>query len=191
MTARAALRSLDATVTVAELQRTVIAEEAAAGWNVADARRPLSDQERKAGVRFGWLAERENTLAERLTAATDPIQAIIVDWLTDITSTLNPRQTVEVVAAAASPLSQWTPPGIDQVTQAVTAEVSRILMDAWTAGAADVLREADTQKATAPGVTVPMDAATSELIAGLAAQLIAARASRVLTAAVEAARTAL
>lgn len=190
-TVRAGLHGLDAALTVAELSRAVIDAEAAGGWNVAGARRPLSDVEWASGVRFGWLAERETTLSERLLRATDPIEQVLTGWLSDITDGLNPRQTVEVVAAAASPVTDWQPPTMRDVSEQVTATVVGVLWECWEAAAGDVLREAHSQHTRPNAGIVAMDEGTRTVVQGLATQLVAARASRVLAAALDAARDGL
>ena len=185
-----ALAELDAAVGVAELERAVIAAEAAGGWNVPDARRSLTEAEFKAGVEFGDMQTRMTRAADALAAATDPVAEHVMSWLGQRLAGVDGPGAVLVLSDLASPATAMPIPGLDKVIGDCEAAAVRVLQRVWVDAAAEARWEARRQNVNPPEVDLPIDDATSTVVAGAARTIVADRLARLLRVALEAARRA-
>lgn len=189
MTLTAALADLDAAVTLAELERAVIAAEAEAGWNVHNARRPLTAAEFAAGVKFGPIQRRYDRLAEALVVAVEPVAEAVLAWLPDALAGLTPRQAADALSRMASPTTPLPAPGLDDASATARAAVERTLRQAWQEACGDVLTEARHQGAKhLPAEPAPITPAAADVIDAATDRLVGHRVARVLAVAEATAR---
>ncbi len=185
-----ALAELDAAVRVAELERAVIAAEAAAGWNVPNARRSLTEAEFKAGVKFGDMQTRMTRAADALAAATDPAAEHVMRWLGQRLAGVDGPEAVLVLSDLASPATAMPIPGLAEVIADCEAKAVRVLRRVWAEAAQEARWEARRQNVNPPEVELEVDAATDAVVAGAAQTIVGDRLARLLRVALEAARRA-
>lgn len=182
---------LEALVLLAELERDVIALEAAADRNVPDATRPLSKAEWDAGVRFGVIDARTQRLADDGLAATNILAQRLADAMeTELADAGSVADVQARTAMWASPLIGSLPAGVsrDDVSKA-TAGVQDVLTQAWDGGAADVRAEYEYQGAAGlPDVGPAIPPSMVVTLAGAALAVVTHRVSRMLGVAATTAR---
>lgn len=187
---RSTLAGLDAAVTVAELERVVIAAEAEAGLNVPDARRALSMVELRAGVRFGDLNERLRAAGERLFRVADPVVVLVSRWLADTLRDMTQPDAVELLTDAAAPTSRLDIPGLDEAMRDATDAGVHVLLDLWRESAEAVKGEAASQGGNTPSRTTQPDAESLQVMQASVQAVVVEAVARVLRVALDAARRA-
>lgn len=182
------LGGLEVTVALAELERAVIAAEAESGRSVPNARRPLTEVEFAAGVRFGRIdalvQETAAAMVEVARKVTDHIEA----ELPTLTRGLTPAQVAGLLSRMASPTTGLDVPGIHEAEAVAHRDARAALEEAWARTAQGVLDEAASQGAQDLPPVVPVDAVTVDVIDAAVSTVITAWVSRWLTVAVDAAR---
>lgn len=187
---RAALAGLDAAVTVAELERTIIAAEAEVGLNIPNARRALSSVEFAAGVRFGDMYQRMMLAGERLANVTAPVVDLLSGWLLDRLRSASKGEAVALLTGMLSPAAPLPVPGLSEAMAVATREGVAVLSAVWRESAEDVKAEAVRQGGNAPASTETPDDDTRAVMTAAVETVIVQAMTRLLQVALEAARRA-
>ncbi len=167
-------------VALAEVEAGIIALEAETGHNVPDSSRPLSPVEVAAGVKFGLIDARIDTVAERLLAMTDPARDHILRALAGLDREESTAALQAAITEWAAPFGQPIP-GLEEEVRAAADRISAELEQVWPQAAGEVRDEAVHQRASSVPSEGPLLSPGMILAIGAAALgIVTHRATRVL-----------